>query len=113
MKDNPNQAQYIYNNCKNSIYDKNEGTMYSLANFSKNAASYMTDDPVYNICKYEFSMLLKDGKKFDDEPIGQYSDSIVNDLFEVHKIDKAIEASLIINLWTQFVHELRKRDWVG
>ena len=67
----------------------------------------MAQDPTYNIYRYAFKALSQD-YLFDDEPLNLYADSIVNDLLEINKYSEGIEASIIMNLWMEVVHNVHE-----
>jgi len=115
--DNLDTKKDIYQNGQNSQYqDPQQGQINrSLASLSLKSKDIMMKDDWYNIFRYSFEY-IGDKKEneakgnFDDEPIEQYGNTIVMDLFDLNEEDIETEAALVMNVWMTVVHHLQEAE---
>jgi hypothetical protein len=71
----------------------------------------MAEDAMYNIYRHAFLELGnkvegEEPGKFDQKPVEEYANTLVNDLFALNIEDIETEAALVTCLWMAIVHEL-------
>jgi hypothetical protein len=71
----------------------------------------MADDAMYNIYRHAFLKLGNEVEgetlgEFDQKPVQEYADTLVNDLFDLNIEHIETEAALVANLWMAIIHEL-------
>lgn len=85
----------------------------TLQGLGKNAVELSSKDPLYNFYIYTLNQIGLEGEEpdgtFDDQPVQQFADTIVLDLFEVETESAAVpgiekEAVVIFGLWMRFYH---------
>ena len=74
---------------------------------SLNAGTKMASSPYYNVFRDGFLKLGNeiDGT-FDGNPVEQYGDTLVNDLFSLNAEDIETEAAVVTTVWMSCVHQL-------
>lgn len=86
-------------------------TKRSLGGLSLQSYPLMAQDALYNIFRHTFLLIGRDIEgepegKFDQQPVSEYADTLVNDLFELNISHIETEAAIILNVWMQIVHFL-------
>lgn len=71
----------------------------------------MAQDAFYGIFLHTFQVIGHEieGEQlgfFDQKPVSQYADTLVNDLFALNVAHVETEAAIILNVWMQIAHEL-------
>ena len=71
----------------------------------------MAQDALYNLFRHTFFIIGRDIEhetpgNFDQKPIQEYANTLVNDLFTLNVTHIETEAALIHNVWMQIVHSL-------
>ena len=101
------------NNNKNDLKSaRTSGKPRSLASLSTDSYSVMKDDPMYGFFVASFRALGTDIEgetkgTFDDQPVSQYANTLVNDLFELQMGGSfQSDAALLYNVWMYVVHQL-------
>ena len=100
---NITKARSIYKTGKNSAFPN--GEMNTLQKLSLTAMPNYKLDPLYNTYRYAFTFLSSKAN-FDDEPMSEFADSIVNDLFQEGKLNEALTASVVMNVFMEISHNL-------
>jgi len=102
-------------NCRNNLDDHaqhflNVGAAYWIGEGQEKGSNkgYSLYALVEKAHKQDFYHNTQDGRKFDGESVGQFADSIANDLFQLCQYDEAIEASVALNLWMYTVYNLHE-----
>lgn len=103
----------IYYNGRHAFVDDDDGnqTNISFAGLSLGSAQVMSNDHLYNIYRHAFYQLGIDSEsdeigEFDGNPVDEYGNTIVIDLFELNATRSETEGALIINVWMAIAHEL-------
>lgn len=86
-------------------------TKRTLAGLSLNALPDMAQDALYNIFRHTFFLIGRDiegetAGNFDQKPVQEYANTLVNDLFALKVAHIETEAALILNVWMAIVHRL-------
>ena len=68
----------------------------------------MTSEITFNLYISAFQKLIDGNGMFDERPVEEYGDALVNDLFDLgtNHYSRAIDAAIIHNLWMATVHML-------
>lgn len=71
----------------------------------------MAQDSLYNIFRHTFFLIGRDienepAGNFDQKPVQEYADTLVNDLFALNVKHIETEAAIILNVWMEIVHAL-------
>ena len=98
---------------KKQIYKDGGGSSpgKSLAKLSLDATSLMKDDDMFNVFRYAFNYIgnvkeHEDLNHFDDEDVGVYANTIVEDLFDLNTENIETDAALVTSVWMTVVHYL-------
>jgi len=83
----------------------------SLSQLSLEAATLMKDDDMFNVFRYAFNYIgnvkeHEDLNHFDDEDVGVYAHTIVEDLFDLNTENIETDAALVTTVWMTVVHYL-------
>lgn len=103
----------IFQNGKNAWKTLDDGTtvLRTLASLSIDSRSEMKDDAIYSFFYHAFLLLGanlegEDLGNFDTRPVGEYGNTLVNDLFLLNVTHIETEAALIFNVWMWCIHEI-------
>ena len=101
------EAREVYTSGRNALPNGLSGTsgITSLASFSREAARFMIDDPMFNVFRYALynDEDLEDGSGEDF----LYADDVVVEALDGAKdIELAAEAAVVMNSWMVIVHQL-------
>jgi hypothetical protein len=71
----------------------------------------MAQDALYNLFRHTFFIIGRDienetAGNFDQKPVQEYANTLVNDLFALNVAHIETEAAIILNVWMQIVHSL-------
>lgn len=82
-----------------------------MAGLSLNSYPLMAQDALYNLFCHTFFTIGKDiegetAGNFDQKPVQEYANTLVNDLFALNVVHIETEAAIILNVWMQIVHSL-------
>lgn len=71
----------------------------------------MAQDALYNIFRHTFFLIGRDienefAGNFDQKPVQEYANTLVNDLFALNVAHIETEAAIILNVWMMIVHSL-------
>ena len=83
----------------------------SLSKLSLEAPPLMKDDDMFNVFRYAFNYIgnekeHEDLNHFDDEDVGVYANTIVQDLFDLNTENIETDAALVTSVWMTVVHYL-------
>lgn len=101
------EAQQIYTEGRNAFLASPLRTniKVSLASFSRDAATFMSEDPLFNIYKFAFY----EEEAFDTDQMGPFSfaDDHVQKFFSTsNDTHLAVESAVVLNLWMMISHHL-------
>ena len=82
-----------------------------MGGLSLNSYPQMAQDSLYNIFRHTFFLIGRDiegetAGNFDQKPVQEYANTLVNDLFALNVAHIETEAAIILNVWMAIVHEL-------
>ena len=85
----------------------------SLSKLSLEAPQLMKDDDMFNVFRYAFNYIgnekeHEDLNHFDDQDVGVYGNTIVQDLFDLNTENIETDATLVTSVWMTVVHYLYK-----
>jgi len=100
-------------NAAKAVYAHGFNSIGSLADLSIKSFDIMKKDDWYNIYRYAFGFIgtqdeQEEAGNFDENPIEQYADTVVNDLFQLNREGIETEAAMVMNVWMTVAHYLQE-----
>lgn len=83
----------------------------TFASLSKGAFDVLKGDALFNLFRHAFLEIGVDVEgeqlgEFDEQPVAEYANTLVIDLFKLNQTQIETEATLILNVWMYVAHQL-------